>query len=542
MTEVKLVTESIHFDDIPLVPEKAHISELLEEFFSYKESIDRSQLDQQKVGIYNAYLYLVSFIYENFYKLISENFDKEGFVTYSDIAAALTLFSDTRKKKGQVLLTAAGRSEKAGEFLEEILYHNGLDCKNMTDENVRALGLGDIVWSVSGSGMTTTPVNHFSAALKLSGKLKGEVKTFSITGANPFSASTLSRLADVNIQIMPNPTADMKRRTILNEVIAKLQGEHARLAPQGTIFEISAAALCAALGYALPERVWCCKIPLEFWEKKVKSYIINSELELFSIESSEEEISLCTNRRTIKKIASFVTKHHKIPLQIIPLDDGIDLNLAAQRFMLAVNRMTRMLMDIGENLRTNELLKNLERFVSTVQEYIRNSEELSPFAEVPSVFWLGKGLSGAVARFASIRYNHLQKQKENKSIGLKVKTEKQWPGEENDLAILISGSGTTSQMIDFFLQGKSLGIKIALFTSFADSKLAKVVAKNKGEVFVLKGRTTRESNFGRPRSDTGPPLPAFEIACLCILDAVLAKIADNLQIETGAVHRDKSFE
>ncbi|MFX0090147.1 MAG: hypothetical protein ACFFBD_00170, partial [Candidatus Hodarchaeota archaeon] len=102
--------------------------------------------------------------------------------------------------------------------------------------------------------------------------------------------------------------------------------------------------------------------------------------------------------------------------------------------------------------------------------------------------------------------------------------------------------GATSQMLDFFLQGHNLGMKMTLFTSFHESPLAKKVTKAKGDVIVLRGRTNRDSDFGRPRSDIGPPLPAFEVACLCILDAVLVQIAENLGIETGIFHRDKSLE
>ncbi|MFX0090146.1 MAG: hypothetical protein ACFFBD_00165, partial [Candidatus Hodarchaeota archaeon] len=430
------MAELIQFEGIPLIPRKGVIADFIDEFYSWKELIDRLQLHKQQVGIYNAYLYLVSFIYENFYKIINENLTREGFLPGSNIAAALKLFFETRKEKGQVVLTAAGRSEKAGLFLQEILYHNGLDSKNVYDETVRALGPGDIVWAVSGSGTTEIPVNHLSAALKLSGKYEGRIKTFSITGANSFADSALTRLADVNLQIIPNPNANKEKPQPANEIIAKLQGAHGRLAPQGTVFEISAAALCAALGYALPERVWCCHIPLETWKKKLKNFIISFELELSSIEAVKDAVIVYSNRRNIKPIVNYLMRQ-KVPIKVKPMDDEIDLELAAQRFMFAANRIISVLMANAEDLKKNGLLNKLESFASMIEAQIQDLENVSLFEEVPNLFWLGKGLSGTVARFASVRYNHLQK-RESKLIGLKVKTEKQWPGEAKDRAILIS--------------------------------------------------------------------------------------------------------
>jgi 6-phospho 3-hexuloisomerase len=126
----------------------------------------------------------------------------------------------------RVFVLGAGRSGLVGRAFAMRLMHLGMDVYVVGETITPAIRSGDAVVAISGSGETDLVVGAASIAKKAGAK---------IAVVTSFPDSRLGRMADVVI-VLPGRA---RTETISEYVERELAGEHASLAPLGTLFEIS---------------------------------------------------------------------------------------------------------------------------------------------------------------------------------------------------------------------------------------------------------------------------------------------------------------
>jgi 6-phospho 3-hexuloisomerase len=127
----------------------------------------------------------------------------------------------------RVFVLGAGRSGLVARAFAMRLMHLGMDVYVVGETITPAIREGDVVVAVSGSGETDLVVGAASIAKKVGAK---------IAVVTSFPDSRLGKMADV-VVVLPGRT---RTETISEYVERELAGEHASLAPLGTLFEISA--------------------------------------------------------------------------------------------------------------------------------------------------------------------------------------------------------------------------------------------------------------------------------------------------------------
>jgi len=127
----------------------------------------------------------------------------------------------------RVFVLGAGRSGLVARAFAMRLMHLGMDVYVVGETITPAIRDGDVVVAVSGSGETDLVVGAASIAKKVGAK---------IVVVTSFPDSRLGKMADV-VVVLPGRT---RTETISEYVERELAGEHASLAPLGTLFEISA--------------------------------------------------------------------------------------------------------------------------------------------------------------------------------------------------------------------------------------------------------------------------------------------------------------
>ena len=204
----------------------------------------------------------------------------------------------------------------------------------------------------------------------------------------------------------------------------------------------------------------------------------------------------------------------------------------------AFQQSTNKIMSLYEDTYAylEEELESLMKFISLIEEYL-------PTSNVHKIYFRGVGRDETVNRVAAIRYGHLHKHETGKN--LRVIYEGHWdlrkPG---DLAIVTSGSGATSQTLDYAMQAFISGMKVFGITSFKNSDLGKFTARVDG-CLVLPGREEAYSMYNLSTDDRQNYLPAFELNYYITLDCLLAQIASNHEISEAdmqASHRPKKLE
>jgi len=126
----------------------------------------------------------------------------------------------------KVLVVGAGRSGLAGRAFAMRLMHLGFNVYVFGDVITPAVGEGDIVIAISGSGTTKIIVTAASAAKEV------RAKVVAITSHRD---SPLAKLAD-HVIVVPGRT---KLAAESDYTIRQILGEHEPLAPLGTLFEIT---------------------------------------------------------------------------------------------------------------------------------------------------------------------------------------------------------------------------------------------------------------------------------------------------------------
>ena len=136
----------------------------------------------------------------------------------------LKALTTVRSEEKKVLVVGAGRSGLVGRAFAMRLMHLGFNVHVLGETINPYIGEGDVVVVVSGSGSTTLPVTVANMAKELGAK---------ILAVTSQPESPIGSTADFRVDI-PG------REQILAEVeyhSRQLRGEHASLAPMGTMFE-----------------------------------------------------------------------------------------------------------------------------------------------------------------------------------------------------------------------------------------------------------------------------------------------------------------
>ena len=142
------------------------------------------------------------------------------------------------------------------------------------------------------------------------------------------------------------------------------------------------------------------------------------------------------------------------------------------------------------------------------------------------ILLLGTGRSGFVGRAFALRLMHL-------GFSVYVSGETITPALSNDdLVLVISGSGTTTTVVAQAEVAKSVGSRVVAVTSHLDSPLGKLA----DEVVLVKGRTKIDQITdyeGRQISgvyDNAPLGTMFELSVMVFLDSVIAALMQRLGI------------
>ena len=152
-----------------------------------------------------------------------------------------------------------------------------------------------------------------------------------------------------------------------------------------------------------------------------------------------------------------------------------------------------------------EQLKILRDYVSGnsfsfIEKQMGKIDELYRFLEEKnSVHLYGKGRSGSIAVSLALRLSHFGYK--TYFLGDVIKE----PFTKDDLIILFSGSGDTSEVVDIAKKAKSIGSKVVALTSFKNSSLIKYsdllfllpggLEKGKGWSYIEAQLSNRASSF-----------------------------------------------
>lgn len=187
-----------------------------------------------------------------------------------------------------------------------------------------------------------------------------------------------------------------------------------------------------------------------------------------------------------------------------------------------------------ENVRP-EFDEVVEEFLSQVRaslnkmdkEQIRKFIDMLVEARGKKILICGAGRTGLVARAFAMRLMHL-------GYLVYVIGETITPSlGKDDILIAISGSGTTTLVIEAAKAAKKVGAKVLAITSFPESPLAQTADHN----IILPGRTKISSKtdyFSRQILGVHEPLlplgTLFETNCLIFLDIIVVEIMNELNI------------
>jgi 6-phospho-3-hexuloisomerase len=165
----------------------------------------------------------------------------------------------------------------------------------------------------------------------------------------------------------------------------------------------------------------------------------------------------------------------------------------------------------------------LIRFLDTLENHIRNikndldinriQEFIEAIENARSIFVMGAGRSGFVAKAFAMRLMHL-------GYNVYVVGETVTPRiKKEDLLIAISGSGETTSVVNISRKAKEMiGSKLVAITQNKNSTLAKM----SDIVVLLKGKTKTEKNDEIAK--LAPLGTMFELTALIFLDGLVAEI------------------
>lgn len=147
-------------------------------------------------------------------------------IEFSQVEALLETLVLTKARAKRVLVAGAGRSGLVGRAFAMRLMHLGFDVYVLGETITPAVGRGDLILIISGSGSTTIPLAAAEVGRKLGAK---------VLAITSYPNSPLGKLADQLVTI-PGRERVAKQDEYYSR---QLLGEHESLAPLGTFFEDS---------------------------------------------------------------------------------------------------------------------------------------------------------------------------------------------------------------------------------------------------------------------------------------------------------------
>jgi len=194
----------------------------------------------------------------------------------------------------------------------------------------------------------------------------------------------------------------------------------------------------------------------------------------------------------------------------------------------------------------NSNLLHLEKQEDSVFNFTKLITNFLDINNKSLIYFKGAGINEIISRVIAIRYGHLHKEGYK---DLNVVYEGHWKSrKQDDLVVLISGSGQTSQIIKYARQAGNIGMKLFAVTSFKDSNLARTNKwyRNYQGDLIIQGRSAMVSYYNVSINDVSKWFfPQFELNTYVTLDALLALIAKNNNIseeDMKKTHRDRELE
>jgi len=214
-----------------------------------------------------------------------------------------------------------------------------------------------------------------------------------------------------------------------------------------------------------------------------------------------------------------------------------DIEESINRFYKSVNVFLELFDKSYEYYENN--LDDLIKFINLINDYIQPENK-------NYVYFMGVGRDAIINQVAAIRYGHLHKEENGVVVkDLKVIYEGHWDlRKQNDLSIITSGSGATSQTLNYALQAFVSGLKVFGITSFKNSDLGRFTKRVDG-CLVIPGRRDPFSMYNLVPELRKNFLPEFELNVYLTMDALLAQIAYDHGIteeDMQKVHRIKALE
>jgi len=142
------------------------------------------------------------------------------------VEKGIEMLLENLKDSRKVLVIGAGRSGLAGRAFAMRLMHLGFNVYVFGETITPAVGEGDLILSISGSGSTKLVVSASVAAKEMRAK---------VLAISSHRDSPLAKLADHTV-VIPGRT---KLATEDDYAVRQILGEHEPLAPLGTLFEIT---------------------------------------------------------------------------------------------------------------------------------------------------------------------------------------------------------------------------------------------------------------------------------------------------------------
>ncbi len=160
-----------------------------------------------------------------------------------------------------------------------------------------------------------------------------------------------------------------------------------------------------------------------------------------------------------------------------------------------------------------EALENQIRMMKENMDITKIQQVIDALQNAKSVFVLGAGRSGFVAKSFAMRLMHC-------GFNVYVVGETVTPRiERDDVLIAISGSGETTSVVNISKKAKELiGSKLIAVTSNPTSSIGRMA----DVVLVVKGKVKTEKN--EELSKIAPLGTMFELAVMIFLDALIAEL------------------
>jgi len=158
----------------------------------------------------------------------------------AQVERMIDILMESRDKK--ILIIGVGRSGLVGKAFAMRLMHLGFNVYVMGETITPAIGKGDLIIAISGSGTTRLAVTAAEIGKEVNAR---------IIAITSFPDSDLAKLAE-HVVVVRGRTKVAKEKDYF---LRQIMGVHEPLAPLGTIFEISALVFLDSLVVELMHRL-----------------------------------------------------------------------------------------------------------------------------------------------------------------------------------------------------------------------------------------------------------------------------------------------